>query len=325
MVQVAEPVVPEVHAREVPKADAVPGDEWFAKTQRTPSEAPAEADPKSESAAKPRNQRRSVVRTSIVRSRSPSPEAAGINPPTIVERRISPRLVLNPGPPPRILVNPVPVRIRRPTGCDCRSPDVAVVRSVAPGSVLVEIIGADNVGRNITGRFGVIEAVVAIACPLIEGVRGGRRMRVDCHRRPIAEANLFVGENPDRRTVSGRFAFATPHGDDGLIAVRVHIKTIIARLQYGERLVGRVHFVFLIVIQVAHMKIQSSLVELKLHEIVGYVSDGKAALRTNARYAGANADFCTRIFVSPNVVGIGERPVDFAGDPIASSLRLHRN
>jgi hypothetical protein len=255
MVQVAEPVIPEVHPREISEAHAVPRDEGLAKTQRAPSEAAAEANSKSEAAAVPRNQRRSVVRTSIVGTRSPSPEAACVNPPTIVERRISPWLILDPSPSPRILVNPVPVRVRRPTGCDRRSPDVAVIRSVAPGSVLVEVIRADNVRRNITGRLGVIEAVVAIACPLIEGIGGRRRMRVDCHRRPIGEANLFVGANPDCRAVPGRFAFATPHGNDSLIAVGIYVETIVARLQYGERLVRSIDFVFLVVVQSTNVKI----------------------------------------------------------------------
>src|SRR6185503_5507664 len=73
------------------------------------------------------------------------------------------------------------------------------------------------------------------------------------------------------------------------------------------------------------MKIQSSLMELKMYEIIRYVSDGKAALRTDACYAGANADFSTRIFVSPDVVGIGQWPIDFARDPVTSSLRLNGN
>jgi hypothetical protein len=55
-------------------------------------------------------------------------------------------------------------------------------------------------------------------------------MRVDGHRRPIGEANLFVGANPHSRAVPGRFAFATPHGDDGLIAVGIDVETIVARL-----------------------------------------------------------------------------------------------
>jgi hypothetical protein len=53
--QVAEPVIPEVHAREISEAHAIPRNERFAKTQRAPSEAAAEADAKSETTAIPRH------------------------------------------------------------------------------------------------------------------------------------------------------------------------------------------------------------------------------------------------------------------------------
>jgi hypothetical protein len=55
VVQVAEAVIPEVHAREISEAHAIPRDERFAPTQRAPSEATAEAHSKSEAAAKPGN------------------------------------------------------------------------------------------------------------------------------------------------------------------------------------------------------------------------------------------------------------------------------
>jgi hypothetical protein len=52
-VQVAEPVISEVHAGEITETHAVPRNEWLAKTQRTPAKAAAEADAKSEAAAIP--------------------------------------------------------------------------------------------------------------------------------------------------------------------------------------------------------------------------------------------------------------------------------
>jgi hypothetical protein len=55
MVQVAEPVIPEVHARKISEAHAVPWDERLAKSQRAPSESTAEADSESKAAAEPSN------------------------------------------------------------------------------------------------------------------------------------------------------------------------------------------------------------------------------------------------------------------------------
>jgi hypothetical protein len=73
------------------------------------------------------------------------------------------------------------------------------------------------------------------------------------------------------------------------------------------------------------MKDERALMKLQLHKIVRDVGDGEAALSADARYAGTDANLCARIFVSPDIVGVGQWPVDFAGDPVASTLRLHRD
>jgi hypothetical protein len=59
---------------------------------------------------------------------------------------------------------------------------------------------------------------------------------------------LLIGVDPHCRTIAGRFAFATPHGDDSFVAVGINVETIIAGLQRSERLVGRIDFVFLAVV-----------------------------------------------------------------------------
>jgi hypothetical protein len=55
VVQVAEPVISVVHAREISEAHAVPWDERLAKSQRAPSVSTAKADSKSDTAAEPGN------------------------------------------------------------------------------------------------------------------------------------------------------------------------------------------------------------------------------------------------------------------------------
>jgi hypothetical protein len=49
----------------------------------------------------------------------------------------------------------------------------------------------------------MIEAIVAIACPLIELVLSRRGMGFDRHRGAIAEANLLVSADLHCRTVAG--------------------------------------------------------------------------------------------------------------------------
>jgi hypothetical protein len=72
-------------------------------------------------------------------------------------------------------------------------------------------------------------------------------MNIDCHRCAIGEANLFIGANAECRSISSRFAFAAPNGDDSLIAVRINIEPIIAWLRNRERLIRRVNFIFLVI------------------------------------------------------------------------------
>jgi hypothetical protein len=59
---------------------------------------------------------------------------------------------------------------------------------------------------------------------------------------------LLVSADLHCRTVAGRFAFAAPHSDNSFVTVRVHVKSIIAGLQSGERLVGRIDFVFFAIV-----------------------------------------------------------------------------
>jgi hypothetical protein len=73
-------------------------------------------------------------------------------------------------------------------------------------------------------------------------------VNVDRHRSAIAKPDLLTGANPHRRTIPGGLAFATPNGDYSFVVIGIDIETIIARLQHRERLVGRVHFIFFVVV-----------------------------------------------------------------------------
>jgi hypothetical protein len=145
--------VRDVHAIEVAAAHVIPGNVRFTKSERAPAVAKptAKADAYTEPAtAEPRHQRGCIVRTRINRSWRPSPGSAPIDPASIVERSIAPRLIFNPGPSPGRNPNPVPVAIRRPAHADpARHPDCAIIRRFAPGSIFVQVFRSRDVGRNV--------------------------------------------------------------------------------------------------------------------------------------------------------------------------------
>ena len=149
-------------------------------------------------------------------------------------------------------------------------------------------------------------------------------MNVDCHRRAVAEANLFIGPDPYSRSVSGGFPFAAPNCNHSLVAVGIDVEPVVAGLHNCERLIGRIDFVSFVVIETAHMKIQSSLVKLKLYKTFSDIGYGKAALRANADQAAPHTQFRARVLVSPDVICVGEGSIDLACNPIARALGLDR-
>ena len=83
---------------------------------------------------------------SILAIRSPIPGAVIINPPAVVIRGPTPRLVVHPRPAKRRNPTPVAVTIWRPVGilacrAAIRSPDIPVFAGVNPFTVIVEVIG----------------------------------------------------------------------------------------------------------------------------------------------------------------------------------------
>ena len=116
-----------------------------------------------------------------------------------------------------------------------------------------------------------------------------------------------------------------PNRDDGLIAVGIDVEAIIAGLLNCERLVGRIDFVCLAVVEAAHVQVHRALVQAQLHDVLVDVGRGETGFGIDANDACSYAEFGTRIFVGPNVVAVRKRTVQLAADPITGSLWLQRN
>ena len=79
----------------------------------------------------------------------PAPSSANAHPPSVMERGVAPRSVIHPGVSPRIDPGPMAIVVRSPPHCNVRIPDVSIIAFVAPVAVVVEIVIADHVGRDV--------------------------------------------------------------------------------------------------------------------------------------------------------------------------------
>jgi hypothetical protein len=66
------------------------------------------------------------------------------------------------------------ITIWSPSPGDSRNPYIAVARMGAPITVVVQILIADNLHRNITPRWRSVMATVAVAAPRIEIIVAAR-------------------------------------------------------------------------------------------------------------------------------------------------------
>jgi len=158
----AEPRVVDVDDVDVAAAATPPGMEGFTPSEWEPSDAtsPAESKAHAPAAATQESDKcRAVNGVRIIGSRAPTPSATDIRPAAIVEWREAPRFVVNPSPSPRAYPVPISVAVRGPVRRNIRGiPNRTVVRLLAPGSVVVQIVVARNISRNVLCGSGIVLA-----------------------------------------------------------------------------------------------------------------------------------------------------------------------
>ena len=160
----SDPRISHVHVLNITRAGAIPGNKNFPRSKRKPSD---RLGPNADSDAKARatdegNQCRRVHRSNDNRSRDPAPAAFNESPSPIVEGRKAPRLIFYPGPSPRGNKCPMAVTVRRPISRDAdRLPDVAILWVRAPAAIIIEVLVAGHVRRNIVAAADTVFAVIA--------------------------------------------------------------------------------------------------------------------------------------------------------------------
>ena len=138
--------LPDIHVPHVSRAGTEPWVINLAGTQRHPPDpargpqrAHRRADRERRADTEKRHQCRRIdrIRRSccLYARRTPRPAAIKLHPPSVMERRETPRIVVHPGPAIGLHPRPMPIGIRLPARRHLRIPDLAVLRHVAPGSV----------------------------------------------------------------------------------------------------------------------------------------------------------------------------------------------
>src|SRR5713101_4761680 len=157
-----------------------PGEERFAKSEWEPADAatPAKTGVEAPAAAKEAHKGRPVDRRTKERARAPAPAAREIVPAAVVVRGKAPRRIVNPGPTPRADPVPIAVAVRSPARGDLgRIPNMPVLGLISPSAVIIEVVVADHIARNVTRGNRVVFLQVALRSPTIEAV--GTRRTID--------------------------------------------------------------------------------------------------------------------------------------------------
>jgi hypothetical protein len=194
-----------------------------------------------------------------------------------------------------------------------------------PGSVLVEISGSNYARSNVLCRDGIVFTLVANLAPIVEAIFSRGVADLVRQRISISEAGLLAFMQTDGGTLSSRFALALPNRNYGRVAGGVDVEAVVSGLSHGEGLIRSVDLVDFSAIKFVDMHVQSALMQLHLHGVIGDVGQSQTGFGADSHHARAQIQFGARIFIGPHVVADGQRTVQRAFNPIAGPLGLNRN
>src|SRR6185436_2180833 len=100
--------------------------------------------------------------------------AAPYEPAAVMERRPAPGIVADPSPAVVVFPSPPAITIRRPVRANIRGPDVSILRLVNPAAVVIQILGAIDIGTYILITTGTSELAVATLNPTVELIKLNR-------------------------------------------------------------------------------------------------------------------------------------------------------
>lgn len=202
---------------------------------------------------------------------------------------------------------------------------MAVLGFVAPGAVVIEVIVAGHVARNVFGGDRVVYLEVALSGPAVEavGTRGPAEVGLDIVR-AVKFGPLF-GMHRIGLAISGDFPFAADHSHTGGISILADVNAESTGLLYGERQIGSVHFVQFALTEFANAKIDTAFGEAHLNDVLVEVQEGQCCHRAEVDRRLASLELGAGILVHPHLVTDSHGPVFRSGAPIALATGLKRN
>jgi hypothetical protein len=129
----------------------------------------------------------------------------------------------------------------------------------------------------------VIFAFIAHAAPVVKSVETRSGGHLVLERSTTGKRGLVMGLDFHPGALAVSFTLAAPHRDRSGIRIRIHIKTVIAGLQNGERLVRRIDFISLSAEEMADVQIQRALIQFNLDDIVADVGQRHAGFGIHAQ------------------------------------------
>ena len=317
-----------VDIRKVARAHVIRGNEDVTRAEGKPrhsGQSAAERDRNAEAAsADEADEGGRVHRPHHDGSGDPAPRSADERPAPVMERREAPWLCVNPGPAPRRDINPVADLIGSPAGGDTIGhPHCAIVRIVVPRAIVVQVVIAVDIARDVFGRKRRVFALIARLAPVFEIVVARRVRRVVGNIVGTVEGVHLSRDEIPCLSAAGDFTPAFANGDHGRAAIRIGGDAIFAAAREREREIGRIDFKRITGRKPAHVNFDHALRELYLRGAIVEREKRNAGLAGHADRGAADVNLAARIFIDPEVIargewaiGIGLHPVRVAGDLI---------
>src|SRR5579859_4976961 len=145
-----------------------------------------------------------------------------------MKRCEAPRLVIDPGVPPRLDIGPVTIVVRRPVrDLNARVPYMAVFRSIAPVSIVVQIFISDYVLRNILSGSRMFPSPVTVGAPRFKFVViRAQILHVRAQLVGSREHRVVVGANGIGHSAAGYLPLSVADLDGSGIAALINVDAI---------------------------------------------------------------------------------------------------
>ncbi len=263
-----------------------------------------------------------------IASRRPAPALVVPEPATIVEGRIAPGRVVDPGPAPWRHPGPAAVAVGRPAdGHHVRHPQAAVFDALAPAAVPVQFLVAGHLGRHVAVLHdAAVVVLVARLGPVVEGVARGH---AGLHF-VAAHGGALAGAHRQVVAAAIEHGGAGEHGDDAGVAHQLGIDPHPARFLQMHIALRRAQLEALQQLRVQHPQADAAVVQAQAEVGVVELDDLEGAVAVDPHRRRAEPEFGARAgggddFIVGSDGPVQQRAIHLAvGAGVDVDLALHQ-